>query len=144
VGLLIQEGRKREFMQRGAVMHAGDLEKMPNPQAPATFTSAKLKWEEVHQGEHGEVLALYRAGLKLRREIFPEGSPKRDTWTVELKDDGALLSFKLKNRTVCVALHIKDVGKPQVETHQVLLRSSAPEFCGSRRGGDQETIVYVA
>jgi len=58
---LVAEGRKREFQAYGF----GD--NVPNPEEPQTFEGSKLKWSEVHEGKHAEMLAWTKSLIKLRR-----------------------------------------------------------------------------
>jgi maltooligosyltrehalose trehalohydrolase len=143
MGLKILEGRRREFMAKGAVKEPRELEQMPDPQALKTFTDAKLNWAEVTEGDHGRLLNLYRSGLKLRRELFPGGNPARKTWTAELEEGRVVLHYHLQDRNVSVALYLKGAAKPDVSEDKILLRSSAAEFVGANAGGDSETIVSV-
>ncbi len=59
---LVAEGRKREFADFGF----GEDE-VPNPEDLSSFTSSKLKWDEVHEGQHAGMLAWAKALIKLRR-----------------------------------------------------------------------------
>ena len=45
---------------------AWDTDVVPNPQDPATFASAKLRWAEVETGSHTVVLQAYRELIELR------------------------------------------------------------------------------
>ncbi|PTA68376.1 malto-oligosyltrehalose trehalohydrolase [Deinococcus arcticus] len=64
LGQMVTEGRRREF----AYFSGFSTLDVPDPQAEATFESAKLNWAEREQGEHARTLALYRALLRLRRD----------------------------------------------------------------------------
>jgi maltooligosyltrehalose trehalohydrolase len=55
------KGRRREFAAFG-----WRPEEVPDPMDPATFESAKLRWEEVQEGEHAGVYDFYRGLLRLR------------------------------------------------------------------------------
>jgi maltooligosyltrehalose trehalohydrolase len=143
MGALILQGRRREFLAKGAVNDENELEQMMNPQLLETFTRAKLDWTEISSEKHRAILDLYRAGLKLRRELFGGRSPDRDAWSVELKSHGLVLHYRLKVRAVAVALHLEGADKPVVDESKILLRSSAPSFAGSTPGGKAETIVYL-
>jgi maltooligosyltrehalose trehalohydrolase len=55
-------GRLAEFAR-----HGWDPAVVPDPQAPATFEGAKLRWGEVGSGRHAAMFALYRDLLRLRR-----------------------------------------------------------------------------
>ncbi|GAA5448854.1 malto-oligosyltrehalose trehalohydrolase [Deinococcus depolymerans] len=63
LGALVSEGRRREFAYFSSFSGAN----IPDPQAEATFLSAKLDWSELERGEHARTLALYRRLLHLRR-----------------------------------------------------------------------------
>jgi len=58
---LVSEGRKRDFAQFGF-----DQE-VPNPEDMKTFEDSKLKWDEIGEGKHAEMLAWTKALIKLRR-----------------------------------------------------------------------------
>lgn len=59
---LVSEGRKKEFAAFGWAP-----ESIPAPESPKTFQQSKLKWCEVSEGEHAEMLAWYRALVCFRR-----------------------------------------------------------------------------
>jgi maltooligosyltrehalose trehalohydrolase len=59
---LVSEGRKSEFSAFG-----WDPKLIPDPESPATFEASKLKWEEVNDRAHAEMLEWYRALIRLRR-----------------------------------------------------------------------------
>ena len=48
---LVSEGRKREFAAFG-----WDPASVPDPEKRETFERSKLHWDEVHAGEHAEML----------------------------------------------------------------------------------------
>ncbi|KUG58331.1 malto-oligosyltrehalose trehalohydrolase [Serinicoccus chungangensis] len=58
----IREGRQAEFAEHG---WAGEV---PDPQDTGTVTASTLRWAEVDEGEHAEMLAFYRALLHWRRD----------------------------------------------------------------------------
>jgi maltooligosyltrehalose trehalohydrolase len=57
----VKEGRRGEFAAFG-----WNPEKIPDPESVETFRRSKLKWEEVHEGWHGEMLEWYRRLITLR------------------------------------------------------------------------------
>jgi len=59
---LVSEGRKKEFSAFG-----WDPESIPDPENRDTFERSKLKWKEVSDGKHAEMLAWYRELIRLRR-----------------------------------------------------------------------------
>ncbi len=58
----VKEGRRGEFAAFG-----WDPEVIPDPEDVKTFERSKLKWDEVHQGRHKEMLEWYRRLIELRR-----------------------------------------------------------------------------
>jgi maltooligosyltrehalose trehalohydrolase len=61
----VRNGRAQEF---AAFRWAGEP---PDPQSEHTFHRSVLRWEERTEGAHGQMLALYRELLRLRREHAP-------------------------------------------------------------------------
>jgi len=59
---LVSEGRRREF-----AAFDWDADQIPDPEAPATFTGSKLKWDEVHEGKHAQMLDWFRKLIHARR-----------------------------------------------------------------------------
>jgi maltooligosyltrehalose trehalohydrolase len=62
---LVTEGRKREFAAFG---FGG--EEIPDPEALSSFQASKLKWSEVHEGQHAEMLAWTKDLIHLRRSTL--------------------------------------------------------------------------
>jgi maltooligosyltrehalose trehalohydrolase len=67
----VRKGRRGEFAAFG-----WPPEKIPDPQAPETFARSKLRWDEVGEGRHAEMLAWHRSLLGLRRR-FPDLTDSR-------------------------------------------------------------------
>jgi maltooligosyltrehalose trehalohydrolase len=59
----VKNGRRGEFAAFG-----WNPEDIPDPEDAETFRRSKLKWEEIHQGRHEEMLDWYRRLIQLRRE----------------------------------------------------------------------------
>jgi maltooligosyltrehalose trehalohydrolase len=62
MAMAIREGRKQEFAAFG-----WDPEEIPDPDSRDTFERSKLNWNEIHEGEHGEMLEWVRRLIHLRR-----------------------------------------------------------------------------
>ena len=84
LGPHVTEGRAREFAAMGWDTPT------PDPQAEATFLSAKLDWAERTAGEHGRMLEWYRTLLRLRRDHPELRDPDLHTVEVEILDDDTL------------------------------------------------------
>jgi maltooligosyltrehalose trehalohydrolase len=90
IGQMIRSGRLREYRETKAFFGDDIIARMPDPQAAATFASAKLKWSERAEPSHATVLALYRECLRLRAtEPIFQSSP-RSSWKVEQVGDDVL------------------------------------------------------
>jgi maltooligosyltrehalose trehalohydrolase len=76
----VSEGRKREFAAFG-----WDPARIPDPENPAAFEASKLKWEEAARPSHAEMLAWYRALIRLRRctPCLNDGTPRNTRVTVD-------------------------------------------------------------
>lgn len=84
LGRLITEGRRREFAAFKS--HAGDI---PDPQDLATFERSKLRWNELDDERHRELLEWHRSLIELRRTI-PHDAPAH----VEFDPDGKWLTLR--------------------------------------------------
>ena len=60
----VREGRRSEF-----AMFGWAPEDVLDPEDPATFEAARLRWEEREQGAHARLLAWYRDLVTLRRAV---------------------------------------------------------------------------
>jgi maltooligosyltrehalose trehalohydrolase len=58
----VKNGRKAEFAAFG-----WNPDDIPDPEKKETFERSKLKWEEVHEGQHSQMLEWYRKLIHLRR-----------------------------------------------------------------------------
>jgi maltooligosyltrehalose trehalohydrolase len=67
LGRQVSEGRRREFAGFPDFSRPEARERIPDPQARATFEASKLRWSERELPEHAATLALYRSALALRR-----------------------------------------------------------------------------
>ncbi len=66
LGRLVSEGRRREFEAFG-----WKPEEVPDPQDEKTFQRSKLKWDEIPETPHAEMLDWYRKLIALRK-LRPE------------------------------------------------------------------------
>jgi maltooligosyltrehalose trehalohydrolase len=66
LGKAVAEGRRREFAAFGWTP-----ETVPDPQDAGTFERSRLRWEEIDEPAHGEMLMWYRDLIALRRRLPP-------------------------------------------------------------------------
>jgi maltooligosyltrehalose trehalohydrolase len=107
LGRLVAEGRSKEFSAfrwQGAV---------PNPQAADTFARSKLNWAELSEPRHAEMLAWYRALIRLRRDkvvMPPESSP--DSTKAATNFDAAAGWLTFVHNGVLAAFNFADAAQP--------------------------------
>jgi maltooligosyltrehalose trehalohydrolase len=83
---LTATGRIKEFAD-----HGWDIGDVVNPQDPAAFTGAKLRWSERDEPGHSDILALYRRLLRLRREHPDLADPRLPLVTVDFDQEAGWL-----------------------------------------------------
>ena len=62
----VRTGRRKEFARFPEFQDPAARERIPDPQAEATFASAKLAWDDIAKPGHAAWLAWYKAVLKVR------------------------------------------------------------------------------
>ncbi len=140
LGILIAEGRRRDFLISNFAKDENELTKMSHPQEFATFQRSKLDWAELEEEEHQRMYRLYRDGLRLRREWFGAGNPPRDRWTVEKEgDDRVVIRYRLERGAISVWLHLR--GEKNFPPGSILMHSNAKEYSGAADPGGIETFV---
>ena len=112
LGEATAKGRIAEFAKMG-----WDPAVVPDPQDPATFERSHLDWTEPETGDHARLLELYRALIRLRRELPQLTDPRFST--IEAAVDGDV--FTLARGDVRVTVN---VGEGRVSPEgTVLLRT---------------------
>ena len=84
----VRKGRREEF---AAFKWQGEL---PDPQAEATFNSARLDHSLAGEGNHRVLRELYRELIRLRREIPALASLSKDTMEVVAHEEEKLLFIR--------------------------------------------------
>ena len=64
----VREGRCRQLEQQDPKPSAEELKRAPNPQAEETLRSAQLRWEELSEPAHGEILTWFQQVLRVRKQ----------------------------------------------------------------------------
>jgi len=68
----VRTGRREEFAKFPQFRDPATRERIPDPQAAATFAAAKLDWNAVEEEAHAAWLSFYRSALEIRRtEVMP-------------------------------------------------------------------------
>jgi maltooligosyltrehalose trehalohydrolase len=125
LGRLVAAGRSKEFE---AFSWRGQV---PNPQALETFMRSKLKWSEVAQAPHAELLDWHRKLIQLRRDrVVPPPESLADSGKAQVKFDAAAawLSF-VHNGVLAVfnlSEHPQHVPLPKGAWRPLLSSNSTP------------------
>ncbi|MDQ6809572.1 MAG: malto-oligosyltrehalose trehalohydrolase [Verrucomicrobiota bacterium] len=88
LGRQITVGRRREFSGFAAFRDPAVRETIPDPQAAGTFSNSKLRWDEIHEEKHAQVISLYREFLALRREHPAFGLRSRENFRAVALETG--------------------------------------------------------
>jgi maltooligosyltrehalose trehalohydrolase len=134
VGAMIAENRLNEFKHHGATHPPEMLARMPDPQAEATFRSAKLNWAERSSPAHANVLGLYRECLHLRAAHAVFQSAPRSQWSVD-KIDGAIALRWIDRRVEWLLIASVENGcalqSPDTHGWELMLASNEERFGGT-------------
>ncbi|MGX7677327.1 malto-oligosyltrehalose trehalohydrolase [Jatrophihabitans sp. DSM 45814] len=82
------KGRIAEFAE-----HGWDVSQMIDPQDPAAFEQAHLRWEELLTGQHASMLALYRELIRLRMTEPALRDPRLDRVQVDFDEEAQWLAI---------------------------------------------------
>ena len=92
LGRAVTEGRHAEFAHFAGFSDPSVRDRIPDPQAPATFERSRLEWGEREREPHARILALYKHAIALRRSDAVLASPARDRLACEA--NGSLLAVR--------------------------------------------------
>jgi maltooligosyltrehalose trehalohydrolase len=93
----VTNGRRSEFASFG-----WGPEDVPDPQAVETFQRSKLRWDELDQPQHAEMLEWYRCLIELRRKLIPHFGEARPR--VHFDEEAQWMSIALGEVTICFSL----------------------------------------
>ncbi len=135
----VKEGRRGEFAAFG--WNPADI---PDPESVETFQRSKLRWDEVHQGRHEEMLEWYRRLIQLRRgsPSLNDGEPGQTT--ASFSEEKKWLVIERGAVTV-----MGNLGRETVELHNprrlpLLLASRADvEVMGDRVSLPANTLAIL-
>ena len=91
LGRDVTRGRREEFASWSEFSGPGATDRIPDPQAEATFLASKLRWAETGHPEHARALALYRQLLALRREHQALAAADANTGEALATDDESIV-----------------------------------------------------
>jgi maltooligosyltrehalose trehalohydrolase len=119
----VSEGRTHEFEAFG-----WKPEEVPDPQDPQTFEGSKLRWEEVGEPEHADMLQWYTRLIRLRRSAPALTTGRLDLIDVRCDEQDEWLLYEREAVTVVANFAAEQrkvplrVGRPTV----LLLASKEP------------------
>ncbi|MBT1004296.1 malto-oligosyltrehalose trehalohydrolase [Paenarthrobacter sp. DKR-5] len=119
LGKATAEGRIKEFERMG-----WDAAVVPDPQDPATFERSKLDWSEAGQGDHARLLELYRALLRLRREVPELTDPRFGEVAAEFDESNQW--FLMRRGALAVAVNLADGARSVPVAFEEILLSTEP------------------
>jgi maltooligosyltrehalose trehalohydrolase len=100
LGRAVTEGRRREFAAFG-----WEPEDVPDPQAERTWDASRLRWDELGEASHAELVAWYRDLLRLRRDEPQLSDGGTD---MEVTFDEGDRWLVMRRGPIVVALHAND------------------------------------
>jgi len=110
----VREGRRAEFAKFPEFQDPAQRERIPDPTSLDTFLSAKLKWQDIHQGHHAEWRALYKQLLAIRHvEIIPRLKGCKNICFEVLGEAAILVAWTLDDSaTLTLCANLKDRPLP--------------------------------
>ena len=98
---LVRQGRRREFAKFAAFADPQRRERIPDPNAPATFEASRAILPDASDHKHASWLALYRELLAIRaRDIMPHMKAARSISAEPLLQVGVRASWNLENGAI--------------------------------------------
>jgi maltooligosyltrehalose trehalohydrolase len=142
MGRLVSEGRKREFAAFG-----WKPEEIPDPQDRSTFERSKLRWDELAESPHRELLTWYKKLIKLRQRLADLSSGAPGSTRVRYDEQARwLIVERSRARVLCnlgsESVRLETGGRPEL-----LLASDesvAIDEEGIALGPDAAAIILLA
>jgi maltooligosyltrehalose trehalohydrolase len=141
LGRLVAEGRSKEF---SAFRWQGDV---PNPQDAGTFARSKLNWQELSRPPHADMLAWYRALIRLRRDkVVTPGESSEDSAKPATNFDAAAQWLTFVHNGVLAVFNLADAAQtvplPRGEW-TLAQRSDSSEATPLKVMPPQSTFIYI-
>lgn len=116
----VSEGRKKEFSAFG-----WDPASIPDPESPSTFDASKLRWDEAKVGDHAEMLAWYRALIRLRKSAPSLNDGAAGKVHVIFDEQAKWLRMQRGNVTVICNLGDRELTFAVSKESRVVIRSQS-------------------
>jgi maltooligosyltrehalose trehalohydrolase len=124
LGRLVTQGRRREFARFTTFADPEARERIPDPQAEATFTASRLDWAETTRPRHAGLIRLYTELLAFRRRE-PALKPGPDTTAVALDEATLAVRRSSAEGSVVVVVRLTGSGVAHLPVTQGLLGNGA-------------------
>ncbi|MDQ3477191.1 MAG: malto-oligosyltrehalose trehalohydrolase [Actinomycetota bacterium] len=122
LGRAVSQGRQNEFAYFG-----WRPEDVPDPQEIATFERSRLRWQELAQDSHAEMLKWYRSLIALRRGHPGLACGPLDDVTVDFDAGEQWLVMQRRAGAISVAVNLGPVPC-ELQLGQEILLSSVPDL----------------
>lgn len=126
LGRLVTEGRRREFAKFEGFAEPARRDRIPDPQALASFERSRLRWEEVGREPFASCLRLHGALLSIRRE---EVLRRRSAFSIATTQEDALV---LSYGELEAAIRLRSSGEVRLPdsrgSRRILLTTEDPPF----------------
>lgn len=130
----VRKGRRAEFAKFPEFQEATTRDRIPDPQAEATFLSGKLEWADRDQPKHAAWLDFYTRVLAVRRQavvpLLPASGGHGGSFVVIGKGAVGVRWNLRQGRTLSLVANLSSVavsGFPTVAGRTIWQEQSAPE-----------------
>ena len=110
----VREGRHQEYLHLQA--EGADVASWADPQDPQTFARAKLRWGQLDEAAHADMLSFYRALIALRGRLAPLRNGRKDLTRAEADDATRLVTIRRDDPSGAATFTIANFGDSAVRT----------------------------
>jgi maltooligosyltrehalose trehalohydrolase len=136
----VSEGRKKEFAAFG-----WDAAQIPNPEDMETFRKSRLKWDEVGQGKHAEMLEWTRSLIHLRRRSMSLNDGDRGHIKVSFSEEQKWLRMDRGQVSIFANLGEFPAEFRVAEDQSIALMSdAAANLCEGQLKVPRDSLVIVS
>lgn len=143
LGVLVTEGRRREFKDFPEFATEDARERIPDPQSPATFERSHLDWTERERPGHAQALALYADLLRLRNTHRALAGSEATSMEVNALDDATVVMRREEDgETFLVVVRLEGAGAVRVPLDEAAMPVAVLTTEDSRYAPDPAPIEF--